>query len=160
MIKRLTDTDQLKLKNLNLFRLDNNWFMVLYLTSIFLFIYSFFYPYFGWKHKPLNPPTELNEYLRQVSRMITFCSPMYLIAICNFLIKAGELKKGIKIINVAEVKVKMRLILKRRFILFTPFLVVVYKRPLQHQDLKNGSKVRMELTYFGRLLNYEVLTKI
>ncbi len=156
MNERLTETDKAKLKKLNLFRLDNDWFIVLYLSSIGLFLYSFFMPYLGWRHEPLNPPKDLQEYLNQVTKMTVFFSPIYLLAISNFLIKTIELKKEIKILKFGQVRLKCSLLFKRKLILFKPFLLIVYKRPLQYNDLEEGTPIKLELTYFGRLLNYEV----
>ena len=156
MYEHLTEADKTKIEKLNLFRFDNDWFLVLYISCIGLFLYSFFMPYLGWRHKPLNPPKDLNEYLNQLARMTLFFSPMYLLAISNLVIKTFELKKEIKTIKFTTVKFKSRLIFKRRIIIFEPFLLVIYKRPLQYHDLSEGTAVRMELTYFGRLLNYEI----
>ena len=155
MNERLTETDKAKLKKINLFRLDNDWFMVLYLTCIGLSVYSFFMPYFGWRHKPVNPPKDLHEYLNQLAKMNAFFSPMYLLAISNFLSKAIDLRNGTKTLKLGRVKLKSRLLFKRKLILFKPFLLVVYKRPLQYNDLEEGTPVKLELTYLGRLLNYE-----
>jgi hypothetical protein len=113
-------------------------------------------PYFGWRHKPINPPKDLYEYLNQLAAMNAFFSPMYLLAISNLVIKAVDLNKGTKILKSGRVKLKSRLLFKRKLILFEPFLLIVYNRPLQFHDLDEGTNISLELTYFGRLLNYEV----
>ena len=157
MKERLKLSDKRKIEKLNLFRFDNNWYIVLYGVCIFSFVYSFFFPYLGWRHKPLNPPEDLQEYVKQVLKINTFYSPMYLLSICNLLIKAIELKKDVKTYKVAKVRIKTRLLFNRKLILFKPFLLIVYKRPIRFPDVENGTYLKLELTYFGRLLNCKLL---
>lgn len=113
-------------------------------------------PYLGWRHKPINPPENLNEFVEQVGKINMLMLPLYVFSILNFLIKTIEQKKEVKIIKLGKVSLKSRLLFKWKLIIFQPFMVVLYKRPLQYQDLVEGDNVRMELTFFGRLLNYEI----
>ena len=151
MIENLTDADRSKLKKLNLFRLDNDWFNVLYGSCLLIFIYSFFLPYYGWRHKPTHLPANKIEYISKVIDTFLFFSPVYLLAIANFFVKTLERRKDCKFITNGKVSFKSKLIFKMKLILFHPFKLLIYKRPLQFADVEKGTEVTMELTYFRRL---------
>jgi hypothetical protein len=70
--KVLTKEDISKIKRINLFRFSNDWYSVLYATTIFVYAYSFLYPYYGWRRKPIKIPQNTEEYINAVIDMQVF----------------------------------------------------------------------------------------
>ncbi|TKC05663.1 hypothetical protein FA048_18295 [Pedobacter polaris] len=157
MKQPLTDQDKSKIKKLNLFRLSNDWYLVLSLIGLFYFALAFFLPYTGWRHKPINPPTNTEEYVKQVIQWLLPIFPLCILSISNYLVKRVDRLKGYKKIDVSTVKLKIRLFGKLKLIIFKPFLIIIYFRPLQFHDLEKESIVKVKLTYFRRLIEYELI---
>jgi branched-subunit amino acid transport protein AzlD len=157
MKEKLTDEDKSLLRNLNLLRFDKYFYGGLLIAAAVLMTVLFFIPYTGWKVMPKTEPKDLQEYLSRLLPYLIIWLLMILLPLINWIVKRLEEGEGIKTIKRGTVKAKRNLILKRKLIVFDPFLPIVYRRSYHFMDLKPSDKVEMELTAFGRLLKYKKL---
>lgn len=151
----LTDEDLKKLKKLNLFRLKNDWYLVATLVTIFYLIYSFFFPYYGWRYKPTHIPQNNEEYLHAIINFQLIIYPLFLLILFNFLIKRIEIKNGFKNEKRAKVLLKLNLFSKKKLIVFKPFRPIFYTTSFRFNDLEIGDEPIIGTTYFGRMIYYK-----
>lgn len=112
-------------------------------------------PYYGWRRKPLYPPSNLNEYFNKVKEMNSFFSPLYFFIIINQLIKLIEIKIGYKYQNERKVLFKEQIFKKLHIIIFSNYKFIFYKNKFRFSDIKNNEIVLLQTTRFGRILNYK-----
>ncbi|WP_131667052.1 hypothetical protein [Chryseobacterium taiwanense] len=153
--KELTSDDIKKIKRINFLRIKKDSYILINLVTISLFLYSFGFPYWGWRRKPLHPPTNMSEYLNQIIDLNIFCSPLYFLVFFNILIKFFEIKYGYKFISQSEVIFKRQLLRRLNIIIFKPFKVLFFSNKFKYNDLKEKDDVQLERTILGRVLNYK-----
>ena len=153
--KELTKEDISKIKKINLFRFSNDCYSVLYGTTIFLYAYSFFFPYYGWRRKPTHIPENTEEYINAVIDLHLFFVPLVILSILNILVKKIEILKNYKIEKEAKVILKFKILKRVRVIIFNTFHILFYSNTFKYHDVEQNDKVEIETTYFRRLLNYK-----
>ena len=154
MIERLTDEDKSILKDLNFLRFDKYTYAGLFIAGVIWLIISPILPFSGWKIKPETPPKDFEEYISRLIPYLLIVLPIFVLQFINWGIKKYELIKGTKKIEIGRVVLKKNLIFKRKLILFSPFLPIIYRRPYHFMDLKPNEKVKMEISASARLINY------
>ncbi len=155
MQKKLTEEDIKKLKRTNLFRFSKDWYIVANLTTIFLYAYSFFFPYYGWRRKPTHIPENFEEYIKAVLEIHLFCLPLLILVVLNFLIKKIEIKRDYKTEKRSSVIWKRKIWNKKRVIIFKPCHILFFSNTFKYNDVEEGNNVIIETTSLGRLLNYK-----
>jgi hypothetical protein len=120
-----------------------------------MFLYSFAFPYWGWRRKPLHPPTNTSEYLNQIIDLNIFLSPLYFLVFFNILIKFSEIKYGYKFISKSEIIFKRQLLRKLNIIIFKPYKVLFFSNKFKYSDVKEKDNLQVEKTVLGRILNYK-----
>jgi len=159
MQKILTEEDKAKLKKTNLFRFSKEWYSIANFVTIFSYAYSFFMPYYGWRRKPKHIPENLTEYIEAVLKMHLIYLPLLILVLSNILIKRIEINRNYKTEKNSIVILKRKIWNKKRFIVFKPFYILFFSNAFKYNDVEEGSKVRIETTSLGRLLNYKPLSK-
>ena len=160
MTDELTPNDKYIIEDLNFLRLDSVTIHGIFtFPAMFFFPIVFNYPYEGWRHKPLNPPLNSEEYISKVLPLPFIWFLVILIPILNLLIKIIELKVGTKKVIQAEVVYRRTLFFRRKLILFKPFIPpIIFRRGFNLAELKQGDLVELELTILGRLIRFHKIT--
>lgn len=153
--KVLTKEDISKITRINLFWFSNDWYSILYATTIFVYAYSFLYPWYGWRRKPINIPQNTEEYISAINDMQVFFLPLVVLSILNLLIKKIEILQGYKTEKKATVIVKLKIFKQFRIIIFNSYNLLFFSNNFKYNDLKSNDKVVIETTYFGRFINYK-----
>jgi hypothetical protein len=153
--KSLSFKDIQRIKRINLFRLKKDAFIIIYGSAILLFLYSFAFPYLGWRRKPVYIPSNFSEYVYQAIQFHYFLTPYYLIAIGNILIKKIEIYTNKKYISIEKVIFKKRILNRLSIIIFSPLHILLFKNKFRYNEISKDDKVKLEKTIFGRILNYE-----
>ena len=150
----LNSKDIQRIKRINLFRLKKDAFIVIYFSAILLFLYSFAFPYWGWRRKPVYLPSNFSEYLDNVIEFHHFLIPYYLFAIGNILIKKIEIFTNKKYISIEKVLFKKRFLNRISIIIFSPLQIILFKNRFRYTNISRKENVKLEKTIFGRILNY------
>jgi len=153
--KELTKEDISKIKKINLFRFSNDWYSVLYGSTVLIYAYSFFFPYYGWRRKPTHIPENTEEYISLVIDFHLFFLPLIILSILNILIKKIEILKNYKTEKKAKVVVKLKIFKRVRVIIFDSYHLLFFSNTFKFNDVELNNKVVIERTYFRRLLNYK-----
>jgi hypothetical protein len=155
MKEPLSEHDARKLKNLNIFRVDNGTYGVMCCVGVFVLLLSFSAPYNGLSRRPATPPQNMEEYFIRLFPYLLMTLPFILPYFINRLVKSIEFEKGIKQVIPARVIFKSGIFFNWKAIIFWPFKFIVFRRTYHFMDVKRGDAVVMELTSLGRLLHYK-----
>ena len=153
----MTDEEIEKLEDLNLFRFDNYFYRPVFFVGLIFLLLSFFIPYTGWRMKPETPPKDMDEYVSRVTPYLVLALVFVIPPIINWTVKKIELTEGTKKVVSSEVVYRANLLFRRKLLIFRPFKVVIYKRGFNFSQIKTGDKVILNLTYFGRILNFDTV---
>lgn len=153
--KELTKEDISKIKKINLFRLSNDWYSVLYGSTVLLYAYSFFFPYYGWRRKPTNIPENTEEYINAVVDLHLFFLPLVILSISNIVVKKIEVLKNYKTEKKVKVVLKFKIFKRVRIIIFNSYHLLFFSNTFKYIDVERNDNVIIETTYFRRLLNYK-----
>ena len=160
MIVELTEEDIRLINKLNFLRFDRSSYIALIIGGILFLIATLFVPYNGWRIKPATPPKDFYDYFtRLIPYLIFEFFFFFFLPLIDWIIKKIELNAGKKRVVFGYVTLKTKLLFKRKIIVYSPFLLIIYRRSYHFMDIEKGDKVKMELTYLGRLLKYEKIDK-
>lgn len=153
MRKNLTDSDRRKIKQLNLFKIKDENIVVIYSVTIFLYFYSFLFPYWGWRKRPINPPETFDIYIEKVLEFQLFFLPLLIFSILNFMIKRIEIHKNYKTLKSEFVVKKINLIGRRQLLIISSRHLLFSKNHFRFENINNNDSVSVEVTCFERLIN-------
>jgi len=153
MRKDLTDFDRKKVTQMNLFKIKNETFIIIYSITILIYLYSFLYPYWGWRKRPINPPQTFDIYLEEVFEMQFFFLPLLIFSILNFLIKKIEIFKNYKTVKSGFIVRKINIFGKKQLLILSTCHLLFSKSHLKFKSVNNKDNINIELTCFGRLIN-------
>ena len=152
MRKDFTDSDRKKIKQMNLFKIKNESFIIIYSVTILIYLYSFFYPYWGWRKIPINPPSTFDIYIEEVSEIQFFFLPLLIFSILNFFIKKIEIFKNYKTVKSGFIVKKINFFGKKQLLILSTYHLLFSKNYLKFKNFNNQDNVHIELTCFGRLI--------
>jgi membrane-associated HD superfamily phosphohydrolase len=153
--KELTKEDISKIKKINLLRLSNDWYSVLYRSTVLIYVYSFFFPYYGWRRKPTHIPENTEEYINAVIDLHLFFLPLVILSIANILVKKIEVLKNYKTEKKAKVVLKFKIFKRVRIIIFNSYHLLFFSNTFKYNDVERNDNIIIETTSFRRLLNYK-----
>lgn len=150
----LTTDDIRKIKRTNLFRFSNDWYAVLYIATVGIYVYSFFFPYYGWRRKPTHIPENSEEYFKQLLHIQLLFLPLVILALSNIIVKRIEIRSCRKVEKIGYVVLKKHFTRRIHLIVFNPLHIILFSNTFKFNDLIKDDKVRIQTTSLGRFLNY------